>query len=65
MPLPKDDPASEAVKELARQIETLAWTPMSEMTLQDKEDFALKHPGAFAVIGDFAIHCLKPEKYGL
>ena len=60
----QDDPAREAIKELARQIETLAWTSLYESTQEDKAKFAQEHPGAFAVIGDFEIRCLKPEKYG-
>lgn len=58
--------AYKALMDLQRILNTsMSWTPLFDMTDEEKDAFKHDHPGALCVIGDFEIKCLNPEKYNL
>jgi len=62
-------PDAAMVCDLLEQVKTahtiLALHNFKELSFEEKEELARAHPGAHAIIGDFEIRCLHPEKYGL
>ncbi len=45
--------------------ESIAHVPLFDMSPEQEAKFKKDHPGALAVVGDFEIRCLNPEKYNL